>query len=127
MDMKNLNAEDIMLDEVIVSYPDDLVAVVNLKMVRANIGGLPIVDEDNRLLGIITHRDTLLAGDAAMAFKVKSLMSTNLTTVSLDTSLIEISKIMVDTGFQRIPVVKDGKLRGLITQTCVIRAVAENL
>jgi len=39
----------------------------------------------------------------------------------------DISKIMADTGYQRIPVVEEDKLIGLITQSCIIRALADYL
>ncbi|WP_303295575.1 CBS domain-containing protein [Methanobrevibacter woesei] len=45
-------------------------------------------------------------------------------TAERDTSVIEISKIMSETGLQRIPVVEDGNLVGLVTQSCIIKAVA---
>lgn len=55
-------------------------------------------------------------------------MSKNLVVVGVDTSIKEISKIMSETGYQRIPVViNDNKLVGLITQSCIIRAVAKYL
>lgn len=96
-------------------------------MVRANIGGgVPVVDGDE-LVGLITHRDVLLAGSEAMGLKVRDLMSKELSTVTKSVNIKEISRIMADTGYQRIPVVEDKKLLGLITQSCIIRAVADNI
>ena len=43
----------------------------------------------------------------------------------LPTSIKEIVKIMNDEGYQRIPVVQDGKLMGLVTQSSIIRAVSD--
>ena len=124
--IEDLCAKDIMLKEVIVSSPHDLVAVAKLKMVRANIGALPVVN-GKHLIGVITHRDVLLAGSEAVGLKVEDLMSKDLATVDEKTSIKEISRIMADTGYQRIPVVDGDVLLGLITQSCVIRAVADNL
>ena len=124
--IEKLTSVDIMLTDIITSNPKDLVAAAKLKMLRANIGGVPVT-EDKKLVGLITHRDVLLAGSEAMGLKVKDLMSKNLATVNENTNIKEISKLMADTGFQRIPVVKNDILIGLITQSCIIRAVAENL
>lgn len=124
--IRKLHAQDVMITEVVVSAPEDLVAAANLKMVRANIGGVPVV-RDEKLIGLITHRDILLAGGEALKLKVEDLMSKDLIVVNRNTHLKDISKIMADTGYQRIPVVEEGKLVGLITQSCIIRAVADFL
>lgn len=121
--MITLSAEDIMLENVIVGNPNDLVAACKLKMFRSNIGALPIVD-GKKLVGIITHRDVLWAGNEVVTLKIKDLMTKELVTAERDTSVIEISKIMSETGLQRIPVVEDGNLIGLVTQSCIIKAVA---
>ena len=124
--IKNLTAKDIMLCNVTYSEPSDLVAAAKLKMLRANIGGVPVL-EGKKLVGLITHRDILLAGNEAMVLKVEDLMSKELCTVDKNTSIKDISILMAKTGYQRIPVVKNNELVGLITQSCIIRAVAENL
>lgn len=124
--IKNLYARDIMITDLVVSAPEDLIAAANLKMVRANIGGVPVVD-NKKLIGLITHRDILLAGGEALKLKVKDLMSKELVVVHKDSHIKDISKIMADTGYQRIPVVEDDNIIGLITQSCVIKAVADFL
>ncbi|NYB27061.1 MAG: CBS domain-containing protein [Methanobacteriaceae archaeon] len=120
----DLKAKNVMIETVQTISPTDLIAAAKLKMMRSNVGGLPVVD-DGKLVGIITHRDILLAGGEAVGLKVEELMSKNLRTAEPDTSLLEIIKIMVDEGYQRIPVIKNGKLIGLVTQSSVIRAIAE--
>ncbi len=103
---------------------NDLIAAAKLKMMRSNVGGLPVLDNE-RLVGIITHRDILLAGGEALGLKVEELMSKDLRVVEPTTSIKEIVKIMNDEGYQRIPVVQDGKLMGLVTQSSIIRAVSD--
>jgi len=112
-----------MIDTVHVTSSKDLVAAAKLKMVRCNVGGLPVVD-DKKLVGILTHRDVLLAGGEALSLKVGDLMSKDLYIVKKETPIMEITKIMADTGYQRIPVVENGILVGLITQSSLIRALA---
>lgn len=119
----DLRAQDIMIGEVHVTSPTDLIAAAKLKMMRCNVGGLPVVD-DKRLVGIITHRDILLAGGEALGLKVEDLMSKDLKVAEPDTPIMEITKIMADKGYQRIPVVMKGNLIGLVTQSSLIRALA---
>ena len=122
--MKDLQTQDIMIIDVQTISSNDLIAAAKLKMMRSNVGGLPVLDNE-RLVGIITHRDILLAGGEALGLKVEELMSKNLRVVEPTTSIKEIVKIMNDEGYQRIPVVQDGKLMGLVTQSSIIRAVSD--
>jgi CBS domain-containing protein len=121
--IKKLIAEDIMIEEIHVTSRNDVVAAAKLKMMRCNVGGLPVVDK-GKLVGIITHRDVLLAGGEALGLKVDDLMSKDLMVVERETPIMEITKIMADKGYQRIPVVENGNLIGLITQSSLIRALA---
>lgn len=121
--IKKLNAKDIMIEDIHVTSPNDLVAAAKLKMMRCNVGGLPVVD-DKKLVGIITHRDVLLAGGEALGLKVGDLMSKELYVAKKETPIMEITKIMADKGYQRIPVAENGILVGLITQSSLIRALA---
>jgi CBS domain-containing protein len=121
--IKKLTAKDIMIEEVHVTSPNDLVAAAKLKMMRCNVGGLPVVD-DKKIVGIITHRDVLLAGGEALGLKVNDLMTKDLYVANKNTPILEITQVMADKGYQRIPVVEKGNLVGLITQSSLIRALA---
>ena len=121
--IKTLLAKNIMIEDIFVTSRSDLVAAAKLKMMRCNVGGLPVVNE-GKLVGMITHRNVLLAGGEALVLKVEDLMSKDLMVAEKDTPIMEVTKIMADKGYQRIPVVDDGNLIGLITQSSLIRALA---
>jgi CBS domain-containing protein len=121
--IEKLHAQDIMIQEVHVTSPTDLVAAAKLKMMRCNVGGLPVVDR-RKLVGIITHRDILLAGGEALGLKVGDLMSKDPMVAEKETPIMDITRIMAEKGYQRIPVVEEGDLVGLITQSSLIRALA---
>ncbi len=119
----DLTADDIMIRAPVTASPTELLASANVRMMRQGLGGLPIV-LDGEVVGIITHRDTILAGKRVMKNKILDIMTKNVLTIKRDTGINEIMRIMRDTGYQRLPVVDEKKLVGLVTQSCVINAMA---
>jgi len=124
--MREIRARDLMIRDAVTAGPEEILALAKLRMTRLGIGGLPVV-ENKKLVGMITHRDTILAGERAMNLRVKDIMTSNVLVIREDTPLIEVVTIMKETGYQRLPVVGDGKLMGIVTQSCVINALAEEL
>jgi IMP dehydrogenase len=95
--------------------PRDTVREANALMRRFSISGVPIVDEDGRLVGIITNRDlqfeTLLDRPLAEAMTREGLV-----TAPVGTTLDEAEKILAKGRIEKLPVVdSEGKLKGLIT------------
>lgn len=126
MDLREIKARDIMLRDVITIAPHEVLPIAKLKTLRKGIGGLPVV-LDGELVGMITHRDVILAGDNAAHLKVEDIMAKKVVSVKEDASLGEIVRIMKETGYQRIPVVGEKMLLGLITQSGIINALDEEL
>lgn len=121
--MREIIARDIMLKGVLTITSDRKVAYARLIMLRHNVGALPVVDEANVLLGIITQRDIDLAGADVSDLLVSDLMTRSLVKAKESTTLRWIVEKMIKTGLQRIPVVDEkSKLLGLVTQTTVIKA-----
>lgn len=80
-----------------------------------SIGGIPIVDNDMKLLGIVTNRDLRFERDNNRPIK-EVMTSNNLITVKAGTSLAEAELILQDYKIEKLPVINaDGKLVGLIT------------
>ncbi|MCW4031998.1 MAG: CBS domain-containing protein [Candidatus Bathyarchaeota archaeon] len=127
--MVNFFAKDIMIRDVYVIEVGNKIALARLKMMRHGIGGLPVVDKNGKVVGMITLRDIDLAGTDVSNLPVEDLMTTNLVKGKVDTTTKEIVELMIKTGIQRIPIVDEkGKLLGLITQTSIIKsAIAHNL
>lgn len=120
--MRDYLAKDIMIKDVYTIKVGSKVALARLKMMRHGVGGLPVVDNKEILLGMITQRDIDLAGSDVSHLPVEDLMTTKLFKGNEKTTLKEIIELMVKTGIQRIPVVNHkGRLIGLVTQTSVIK------
>ncbi|MGC7847101.1 CBS domain-containing protein [Desulforudis sp. 1088] len=148
---KELKAGDIMTTAVITVNPDDEVEKVARLLLEHHISGLPVVDEEGQLVGIITEGDlvfqekkiraplyTVILGGViylekpqhfidelkrTIARKVGELMSTKLHTVGPDASVEDIATIMVERNINRVPVVdEDNKLIGIVSRQDIIRA-----
>ena len=120
----DLTASDIMIKNPVTASPSEIIASAKLKMERQGLGGLPVI-EHRKLVGIITHRDTILTGRRSLKIKVKDVMTRDVLTVKKDTDYYEIAAIMKKTGLQRLPVMEGKKLIGLVTQSCVINALVK--
>ncbi|MDT3402599.1 IMP dehydrogenase [Mucilaginibacter terrae] len=87
-----------------------------IKIMREyRIGGIPVVDADGKLKGILTNRD--LRFQKEMSKPVREVMTTeNLITAPLKTSLVQAEEILQNHKIEKLPVVdNDGRLCGLIT------------
>lgn len=84
-------------------------------MGKFRISGVPIVDENRKLVGILTNRDLRFIEDYSI--KIEDVMTkTNLVTASVGTTLKEAEKILQEHRIEKLPLVeKDGTLKGLIT------------
>jgi len=91
-------------------------------MKKCNVGGLPVIDEEEKIWGVITERDIafLFAGTISGA-KISSVMSTNVVTIESKTSIFQAEKIMIEKGFRRLPLVSGGKPDGIITVMDILR------
>ena len=94
-------------------------------MKRFNVGSVVVV-EDDKPVGIITERDfirKLADGYATLGVEVSKLMSKPLTEISPNTTLWEAITLMVRLNIRRLPVVEEGRLLGILTETDVLRLI----
>jgi IMP dehydrogenase len=92
-----------------------LVSDANSNMHRYKIGGIPIIDSNNKLIGIVTNRDLRFEKNNKRPIK-EVMTSSNLITVDEGTSLKDAEQILQRHKIEKLPVVsKDNTLVGLIT------------
>ena len=91
-------------------------------MTQQNLGGLPVVDNKNRVKAIITERDIAnMFADRISGVTVTRLMSKKVVTAIPKTTIFEAERTMTTQGFRRLPIISEGKLVGIITAMDIIR------
>jgi CBS domain-containing protein len=91
-------------------------------MIDRSVGGVPVIDAGGIIVGIITERDIVhLMGDSISGHKVKDIMSRRVTTAPPNMPIETAAKIMIASGFRRLPVVTDSFVCGIITATDIMR------
>jgi tRNA nucleotidyltransferase (CCA-adding enzyme) len=115
-------ARDLMSSPVRTIRPDTTIEQAQRILFRYGHSGLSVVDESDRLVGIISRRDLDLAFHHGFDHApVKGYMSRNLRTITPNTPLPEIEALMVTYDVGRLPVLEDGELIGIVTRTDVLR------
>jgi IMP dehydrogenase len=108
-------SESGMIQDPVTLHPEATLAEAFALMKEFKIGGIPIIDKNQQLLGILTNRDIRFQKD--LKLKVKTVMTTaNLITAPAGTDLKKAELILQKHKIEKLPVVdKKGKLTGLIT------------
>ncbi len=115
-------SESGMISNPITLSPDATIDQAFELMQEFKISGLPVVDENHKLLGIITSRD--LKYTKPSKEPVKNYMATKLITAEEGISLKEAESILWENRIEKLPIVdKNGKLKGLITARDIDNAV----
>ncbi len=108
-------AESGMIIDPVTLKKDNTVGDAQKTMREYSIGGIPIIDDAGKLIGIVTNRDLRFEKDLTRQLH-EVMTSENLVTVAQGTSLKEAEIILQQNKIEKLPVVSDdGKLLGLIT------------
>ncbi|WGI17246.1 CBS domain-containing protein [Methanonatronarchaeum sp. AMET-Sl] len=109
----------------ITARPGDRVAAVILRMIRDGIGGVPITDGDE-CVGIVTMRDIMFANFyGAGELPISEIMTKDLVTVSPDATMLEVIRLMLEYKIERVPVVEEDELKGLIVRNSILRSISD--
>ena len=144
-----MKARDVMVSHVITVGPElDVKAVANT-LVANGISAVPVVAMDGSVVGIISEGDlmrravsgaerkrswwleTFSSAEQLMAEfvkahgrKAKDVMTRQVISVDPDTSLQEIANLLEKHGIKRVPVLKDGRLVGIVSRANLVQALA---
>jgi CBS domain-containing protein len=150
-----LDAASIMTRKVVTARPSDTVARVARLLADNSISAVPVCDDDGDLLGMVSEGDlmrpfvntnvkrrawwlTLLADGTELApefvdyvrldrHEVGDLMTRPVIAATDTASVTELAEQMVTHRIKRVPIVRDGKLIGIVSRADVIRAIAQSL
>jgi CBS domain-containing membrane protein len=119
--MEPLHVSDIMSPEPMALYLDDSIEEALEEMNISGIHHLPVLDDDGRLAGVVSHRDLLAARDRSTE-PVSTLMQRDVKTVSPDTLAHEAAYLLLRHAIGCIPVTdNDANLLGIVTATDFVR------
>jgi CBS domain-containing protein len=147
-----LTAKDIMTRDIVTVKPDTSIEELASLLVKNQISGVPVVDEKGELYGIVTENDLISQNkrlhiptvvsflDAAIylesskkfeqevkritANKAGDICARKVQTVTEDTTLVDIATIMDEKKTHLLPVIKNGKMVGIVGKRDVVKAVA---
>lgn len=122
-----LTARDIMTaDVVVISQKYSVRAAIEL-LISEQISGLPVVDENERLVGIVTEFALLATAydDSVCSDAVAQHMTTDVLTVDANDPVRKVADVFIVHRVRRVPVMERGRVVGLISRRDVLKAVFE--
>ena len=147
-----MNAAEVMGVNVVTAKPEWSVQQVAMVMLEKGISGLPVVDSNNRLVGMVSEGDLMRRADCGTGHrhswwlrmlmgrdglarefvkehgrKVEEVMTRAVVTVTPSTSLGEIADLLERNKIKRVPILKQDKLVGVVSRANVVQAVASCL
>ena len=123
-----LTAGAIMTSDLVTVRPDASVHEAIDTLLTQQISGLPVTDDDGRLVGVITEFALLaVAYDKRVKnHSVRHHMTRDVITVEIDDPISRIADLCIVHRVRRVPVMKDGRLVGVIARRDVLRALVES-
>ncbi|MBW1940227.1 MAG: CBS domain-containing protein [Deltaproteobacteria bacterium] len=126
--MKDLKASDIMIRPVVSARKNASARDVTLQLLNGFYSGMPVTDEDGKVIGVVTEFDLLEAvmeGKQLVKITAGDVMSKEVSTVDVDTSVSDIIRIMKLKNIIRIPVTEDDKLVGVVARCDILTSLIE--
>lgn len=111
--------------KVVVTHPQDSIADVVHILKEHNIGALPVVDDNGRLVGIISERDIvrhLTETAQILSVLVEAIMTKAVITAVPQDDLPSVAHTMTERKFRHMPVVEDDQLVGIVSIGDIIKA-----
>jgi len=108
---------------------NDTLKTVSEKLQKYNIGAMPVLStQDNNVIGIVSERDLaryIFNDEFKNDLSVTKIMSKNLITCNLNTSVTELMEIITNNKIRHIPIMEEKKLLGMVSIGDVINYIID--
>ena len=146
-----LSAKDFMTKDVITIKPEATVEELARVLIKHKISGVPVVDNENKIIGIVTENDLIsknkrlhiptiirlfdafiILGSGRLgdeikkmaAITVEDICTKRIVTITEDTSLQEVATIMFEQKIHLLPVVRDNTVVGIVGKADIVNAMS---
>ena len=118
-------ARDIMTTQVVTVHPSATLEEAMKLIVEIEISGLIVVDQNSDIVGVVTEKDLLVGYDFLCQIKapIAEFMNRQIISVTEDTPIEEISKLLVQRNILRVPVVRGKKVVGVVSRRDILRHI----
>jgi CBS domain-containing protein/mannitol/fructose-specific phosphotransferase system IIA component (Ntr-type) len=134
---EQLTVRDVMTDHPVTIRAESPLQEAARTLVRIGLGALPVVDDDDRVLGMVSEREVIRHLLTVQAFTgpdaraagpptpgnktVRDVMTRQVLCVAPGQPLAEVASLMSNKDVERVPVVRDGRLVGFLTRGDIVR------
>ncbi len=115
-----MKAEDVMTTKVISVTENQPKKQAALLLAQHRISGLPVVNDDNVVVGVVTEYDVISKEGGT----VGEIMTHGVISIAPDTDLEEVRHILVHERIKRLPVLDQGRLLGIVSRADLVREMA---
>lgn len=139
-----MKARDVMTPDPVTVSPLHSVRHAAQIMLERHVSGLPVLDDEGRLVGLVTEGDLLRRAELGVeslvtasnsaertrsyvrshSWKVADVMACDLITVDEETSLGRVAVLMAEHRVKRVPVMRDGRLVGIVSRADLLHGIA---
>jgi len=113
----NVPVREIMTTEVVTITPDRTVEEAAATLRQHGFGGMPVVDDQGILIGMVSEFDVI----SKRGHTVGEIMSRGVISVGDEVSADQVTSLMGLHGIRRVPIVRDGRLIGIISRSDLLR------
>jgi CBS domain-containing protein len=139
---EQLTVRDVMSDQPRTIAPDAPLKEAAKTLVRTGLGALPVVDDDRRVIGMVSEREVIryllsvqafhgpdaraIAPAASAVRTVRDVMTRQVLCVAPEQPIAEVASLMSNKDVDRVPVVREGRLVGFLTRGDIVRKLIGN-